>query len=161
MSEQEVIEVTEANPAKRKTKRKLRGSHHVDFQDALSLQVFRSLSMDVDDEQFSKDYGAAMRALEAFEPQNEVEAMMAGQMVSLHNMMMECIRRAMFSNQTFEGRNMNLNQANKLSRTYAVLLDAFNKHRGKGQQKITVEHVTVAEGGQAVIGNVDAKGRGK
>ena len=28
-----------------------------------------------------------------------------------------------------------LSQANKLSRTYAVLLDALNRHRGKGHRK--------------------------
>jgi glucans biosynthesis protein len=37
--------------------------------------------------------------------------------------------------QTFEGRRENLAQANKLSRTYATLLEALNRHRGKGQQK--------------------------
>ena len=42
---------------------------------------------------------------------------------------------------TFEGRRESLAQANKLSRTYAILLDALNRHRGKGQQKVTVEHV--------------------
>ena len=36
----------------------------------------------------------------------------------------------------------NLSQANKLSRTYAVLLDALNRHRGKGQQKVTVERTS-------------------
>jgi hypothetical protein len=40
-----------------------------------------------------------------------------------------------------------LSQANKLSRTYAVLLDALNRYRGKeGQQKVTVEHVDVRNG---------------
>jgi hypothetical protein len=34
-----------------------------------------------------------------------------------------------------------LNQAGKLSRIFAMLLDALNRHRGKGTQKITVEHV--------------------
>jgi hypothetical protein len=29
-----------------------------------------------------------------------------------------------------------------------VLLDALNRHRGKGQQKVTVEHVHVHSGGQ-------------
>ena len=43
----------------------------------------------------------------------------------------------MIKDQTFEGYRENLNQANKLSRTYAVLLDALNRHRGKGQQKVT------------------------
>jgi hypothetical protein len=33
-----------------------------------------------------------------------------------------------------------------------VLLDALNHHRGKGQQKITVEHVHIHSGGQAVVG---------
>jgi hypothetical protein len=43
----------------------------------------------------------------------------------------------MIGEQTFEGRRENLSQANQLSRTYAVLLDALNRHRGKGQQKVT------------------------
>jgi hypothetical protein len=48
-------------------------------------------------------------------------------------------------------------QANKLSRTYAVLLDALNRYRGKeGQQKVTVEHVDVHAGGQAVVGIVES-----
>jgi hypothetical protein len=37
---------------------------------------------------------------------------------------------------TFEGRRENLNQPNKLSRSYAMLLDALNRHCGKGMQKI-------------------------
>jgi hypothetical protein len=39
-----------------------------------------------------------------------------------------------------------------------MLLDALNRHRGKGQQKITVEHVHVHSGGQAVVGVVEAPG---
>ena len=35
---------------------------------------------------------------------------------------MECYRRAMLGEQTFEGRRENFSQANKLSRTYALLL---------------------------------------
>src|SRR5258705_12256610 len=67
---------------------------------------------------------------------------------------MECYRRAMLAEQTFEARRENLSQANKLSRTYAALLDALNSHRGKGQQKVTVEHVHVHSGGRAVVGMV-------
>ena len=48
-----------------------------------------------------------------------------------------------------------MNQANKLSRTWATLLEALNRHRGKGQQKVTVEHVHVHAGGQAVVGMVE------
>src|SRR3954466_13665862 len=66
----------------------------------------------------------------------------------------------MIGEQTFEGRRENLNQANKLSRTYATLLDALNRHRGKGQEKVTVEHVHVHAGGQAVVGTVEHRGGG-
>lgn len=76
-------------------------------------------------------------------------------MLASHNAAMECYRRAMIAEQTFEGRKENLNQANKLSRTHATLLEALNRHRGKGQQKVTVEHVHVHEGGQAIVGNVE------
>jgi hypothetical protein len=65
----------------------------------------------------------------------------------------------MIGEQSFEGRRENLNQANKLSRTYATLLEALNRHRGKGQQKVTVEHVHVHQGGQAIVGTSRAGGR--
>ena len=38
--------------------------------------------------------------------------------------------------------------------------DALNRHRGKGQQKVTVEHVHVHAGGQAVVGMVEGPGGG-
>jgi hypothetical protein len=93
-------------------------------------------------------------------PADELEGMMAAQMIAAHSAAMECYRRAMLPEQTFEGRRESLNQANKLSRTQATLLDALNKHRGKGQQKVTVEHVHVHAGGQAVVGAVEAPGGG-
>src|SRR5215207_7786768 len=73
---------------------------------------------------------------------------------------MECYRRAMLPDTLFDQRHGNLNSANKLSRTYSTLLEALNRHRGKGQQKVTVEHVHVHEGGQAIVGNVETQGGG-
>jgi hypothetical protein len=93
-------------------------------------------------------------------PGDELEGLIAAQLIAAHNAAMECYRRAMLGEQTFEGRRENLSQANKLSRTYAVLLNALNRHRGKGQQKVTVEHVHVHEGGQAIVGNLESRGEG-
>src|SRR5687767_15968296 len=90
-------------------------------------------------------------------PSDELEGMLAAQLVACHNASMECFRRAMIGEQSFEGRRENLNQANKLSRTYATLLEALNRHRGKGQQKVVVEHVHVHAGGQAVVGTVESR----
>jgi len=49
---------------------------------------------------------------------------------------------------------------NKLARTFTSQVEALNRHRGKGQQKVTVEHVHVHEGGQAIVGNVSQGGGG-
>jgi hypothetical protein len=83
---------------------------------------------------------------------------LAAQMVAAHSASMECYRRAMLNEQTFEGRRENLSQANKLSRTYTMQVEALSRHRGKGQQKVTVEHVHVHAGGQAVVGAVETGG---
>ena len=80
--------------------------------------------------------------------------MIAAQLVACHNAAMECYRRSMLPEQTFEARQENLNQANKLSRTYATQLEALNRHRGKGQ--LTVEHVHVHSGGQAIVGTIES-----
>ncbi len=98
------------------------------------------------------------QAMTGIAPRDELEGMMAAQLIAAHNATMECYRRAMLPDQTFEGRRENLTQANKLSRTHAALVEALNRHRGKGQQTVRVEHVNVYPGGQAVVGNVEAGG---
>jgi hypothetical protein len=38
------------------------------------------------------------------------------------------------------------------------LLEALNRHRGRGEQKVRVEHVHVHSGGQAIVGAVEGGG---
>ena len=101
-----------------------------------------------------------MGALAGIGPKDELEGMMAAQLIAAHNAAMECYRYAMVENQTFDWWRESLSQASKLSRTSVTLLEALNKHRGKGQQKMTAEHVNVHSGGQAVVGNVERPGVG-
>ena len=77
-----------------------------------------------------RQYRATVAALIGIGPKDEIEEMIAAQLLAAHNAAMECYRRAMLGEQTFEGRRENLSQANKLSRSYAVLLEALNRHRG-------------------------------
>ena len=49
---------------------------------------------------------------------------------------------------------------NKLARTFAFQVEAMRKHRTEGEQRVTVQHVTVADGGQAIVGNVQTGGKG-
>jgi len=133
-----------------------------DWNNLVANQTNRTLWFvaDSDPEEIRRERHAAVDALMGIKPGDELEGMIAAQLIAAHNAAMECYRRAMLGEQTFEGRRENLSQANKLSRTYAVLLDALNRHRGKGQQRVTVEHVHVHEGGQAIVGNVESRGGG-
>jgi hypothetical protein len=129
------------------------------FNQIVMNQAVRALWLKHSDEATrDQQYQAALSAMMGIAPRDEVEGMLAAQMVAAHNAVMECYRRAMLDEQTFEGHRENLNQANKLSRTYTMQMDALNRHRGKGQQKVTVEHVHVHAGGQAVVGAVETGG---
>jgi hypothetical protein len=104
---------------------------------------------------------AALAALRGAAPRDALEGMLAAQMVALHHAAMECLRRAHLPEQASEVRQANLGQAGRLSRTYATLLEALDKRRGKGQpQVVRVERVNVEAGGQAIVGAVSHPGRG-
>jgi hypothetical protein len=135
------------------------GSNSDSWNNLLASQVVASLwTKHSDEEQKREQREGTISALMAIGPRDELEGMMAAQLIAAHNAAMECYRRAMLPEQTAEGRRENLSQANKLSRTYTILLEALNRNRGKGHQKVTVEHVHVHAGGQAVVGMVDGGG---
>ena len=135
------------------------GSSSDTFNKVLAAQVVETLWLaHADDEGRTRLFDAALDALAGIKPTDEIEGMLAAQMVAAHNATMECFRRAMLPQQSAEGRKENLAQANKLSRTYVSLTEGLNRHRGKGQQKVTVEHVHVHAGGQAIVGAVEGGG---
>jgi len=138
------------------------GSMSDDWNSALMEQTIRSIwyGSDPKPERINISRQAAATAMIGIAPKDEIEGMVAAQLVACHNATMECYRRAMLPGQTHVGWNDNLNHASKLSRTYAALLETLNRHRGKGQQKVTVEHVHVHDGGQAIVGNVETPGGG-
>jgi hypothetical protein len=98
---------------------------------------------------------AALTGLQAFKPADEIEGMLAAQATAMHHASMECSRRAMVPDQPFEAAQGLRKAAANASRTFIELLSALDRKRGKGgQQKVTVEHVHVHQGGQAIVGNV-------
>lgn len=91
-------------------------------------------------------------------PKDVIEGMMAAQLFASHAAATECYRRAMLPDQTVEGKQMNLTLAAKLTKANAEQAAALSKYRGKGQQKVVVEHVHVYQGGQAIVGQVTPGG---
>ncbi len=82
--------------------------------------------------------------------------MLATQMVATHNAAMECLFRAMIPEISIQGRDQSLKHATKLLSIFSRQIEVLNKHRGKGQQKMTIEHVNVESGGQAMVGHIEA-----
>ena len=106
----------------------------------------------------SKAANEILAALHEIRPQDVMEGMLAVQMIAAHNLAMECMKRSMIETQHPEAIHRYAKLANQFCRTFTAQLDALNKYRGKGQQKVTVEHVHVNEGGQAVVGNISQGG---
>lgn len=138
------------------------GSKSDDWNNVIVNQALDTLwTANSNEEKRGRQINSAVAYMVEFKAQDELEAMMAAQLFAAHNATMECYRRAMIKEQSMEARTQNLGQANKLSRTYATLIEALNRYRGKGgQQKVTVKHVHVHEGGQAAIGNFTTPGGG-
>ncbi len=142
---------------------RLGGSTSDDWNNVLADQAIGSLWLgNADDPQRSPESrgqqaNAAYAFLMRMQVSDELEAMMTAQLFASHNAAMECYRRAMIPQQSMQGRSENLSQANKLSRTFATVTEALARHRGKStQQKVTVKHVHVHEGGQAAFGQFNA-----
>lgn len=86
-------------------------------------------------------------------PQNGLEGMLAVQMVAAHNLAMSMAGRAMLPDQTTEGVNDNITRVNKLMKVFVSQTEALAKLRGN-TKTVTIKHVNVSEGGQAIIGDV-------
>lgn len=98
---------------------------------------------------------AAMTALAAFKPRDEVEAMLAAQAVAMHQATMELARRAMISDQPHEVAEAFRRTSVKTNRAFIDVTDALARKRGEHRRQVVrVERVTVEAGAQAVVGVV-------
>jgi hypothetical protein len=127
----------------------------------LSNQLIMSFigSDPVDEKELDKIMKKGMSLLVGINPQDQVETMLAVQMVATHNLSMALIReahRSKFGIRT----EMFSHLASKIARVFTSQVEALGKYRNKGNQKIIVEHVTVNEGGQAIVGSEINQGGG-
>jgi len=100
-----------------------------------------------------KHMNGVLAAMHGIAPQDEIEGMLASQMVATHFMALRRLR-SLKNSETIAQQDSHGNLAIKLMRTFTAQMEALNRYRGKGQQKMTVEHVHVHAGGQAIVGNV-------
>jgi hypothetical protein len=94
----------------------------------------------------------ALAALYGIGPRDTIEGLLATQMVAGHNFAMELVRRAALPGLPLGVVERLLNLATKLQRTYIGQMEAMDRHRGKGEQKMNVEQVHMHGKAQGVVG---------
>lgn len=107
-----------------------------------------------------QDINQVLAVVTGIDAKDEIEGMLATQMVATHVAAIRALRHLKGS-KTIPQYNCNGNLAVKLLRTYTMQVEALQRYRGKGQQKVTVEHVHVHAGGQAIVGAIAPGGGGK
>lgn len=105
-----------------------------DFEDVMKLAFARSL----------------LKTVTSGDP---MEMLLVSQMIPVHNATMEIAAR-LANARTPQEIESYTNSLNKLARTYVVQTEALKRLRSGEGQNVTVQNVSVSDGGQAILGNV-------
>ncbi|WP_417435324.1 hypothetical protein [Hoeflea sp.] len=146
-----------ADESDRETLRRAFGSSYPGFAHALLDQVASFGPASSHGHNDPIDFPTAV--IMGLEPRDQFESMLAAQMSAVHLASMKVaakISRAM-SLREIDAAEKALN---RLARTYTQQMDALKRYRSAGQQ-VVVKHVTVNDGGQAIVGDVRTGGGGQ
>ena len=127
------------------------GTTDLDFLDGILCQLLNvgSRAGKVDE----RGLNFLLSVIKGVKPRDQVEALLAAQMAAVHAATMTFAWR-LARVQTIPQRDSAERAFNKLARTFAAQVEALKRYRSRGDQTVRVEHVTVNEGGQAIVGNV-------
>ena len=121
------------------------------FAHSLCGQIFQATAKGRTPDQEAMDFTTLM--ITGMQPRDEVEGMLLAQMATVHLAAVAFARRLNHVENLAQQDGAE-RAFNKLTRTFAAQLEALKRYRSNGEQKMTVEHVTVNAGGQAIVGNV-------
>ena len=128
-----------------------------DFLNGLLKQLANAASQGPNVDEAGLNFMLSM--IRGVEPRDQVETMLAAQMAAVHMATMTFARRLAHVDDIPQQDSAE-RAFNKLARTFASQVEALKRYRTGGRQTVTVEHVTVNAGGQAIVGNVETGGRG-
>jgi hypothetical protein len=84
---------------------------------------------------------------------DSIEAMLVAQMVSVHVMAMRCAHHLAEACDLAQ-HDSAARALGRLARTFPAQIEALNRYRSHGEPAITVQNVSVGDGGNAIVGNV-------
>jgi hypothetical protein len=127
------------------------GSADGDFLDGIKYQLANASAhgQDIDE----RVLNFMLSVIKGIEPRDQLEAMLAAQMAAVHVASMSFARQ--FGRvETIPQQDSAERAFNKLTRTFAMQMEALKRYWSGAEHKVTLQHVSVAEGGQAIVGNV-------
>jgi hypothetical protein len=133
------------------------GTSDVNFYESFIVQLANAASVGPKLDEAATNF--ALSVVKGIAPRDQLEAMLAAQMAGIHMATMTFARRLVNAD-NLPSRDSAERTLNKLARTFTTQMEALKRYRSTGEQKMTVEHqhVTVNEGGQAIVGNVTTGG---
>jgi len=120
------------------------------------FQTISSLGITLEEKNL-RTINGIIATLSQLSPKDALDGMLLSQMLAVHNAAQLNMQNALEA-RTPELMEKYINSATKLHRTYTAQLQAYEQRKRGGNQKITIEHVTVNAGGQAIVGNVAGAG---
>lgn len=103
-------------------------------------------------------FNIALQAQAEMQPADAMESRLVNQMTALHTQGMELLRLAGYQDMKCHAEHY-LKYAVKLFRLHNETLETFTRYRRGGEQRVTVQHVNVSNGGQAVVAGTIDKSR--
>ena len=128
------------------------GTTEADFANGLLTQLAGLSGQTGQTEQAGLNF--LLSVVKSLEPRDEIEALLASQMAAVHVAVLAFARR-LGGVDTIQQQDGAERALNKLARTFTMQVEALKRYRTGGEQKVTVEHVHVHEGGQAIVGNIE------
>lgn len=127
------------------------GTTNSDFYYGLLAQLANAGSQSDDIDERGTNF--LLSIVKGAKPKDQLAAMLAAQMAATHNLAMTFARRLALA-ETPQERDSAERTLNKLARTFATQIETFKRYQAGCEQMVTVGHVSVSEGGQAIVGNV-------
>lgn len=154
MREPQGVIAEPADEIDRETIRQAFGSSYPEFVQALLGQVAAFRPASSDGQEDAIDFPTAV--IMGLAPKDQFESMLAAQMSAVH---LASMKIAANLSRSPHGREIDAAERalNRLARTFALQMDTLKRYRSSGQQ-VVVKHVTVNDGGQAIVGDIKTGG---
>jgi hypothetical protein len=94
-----------------------------------------------------------LAVIKGIKPRDQIEVMLAAQMAAIHEAIMTFTKRLAHV-ETIPEQDSAERALNKLARTFATQMEALQRYRNGGEQKVLVQQVSVSDGSQAIVAGV-------